>query len=555
VTNILGLNFGHDGAAALIVNGRLRCAISNERLSRQKKAIGVTLEMIEYVIREGGIALSDIEWIAFSSYLYLSSNEIKLEDLNGREIQGHVIDLFGGETAREFRISIAGKRFKAVLIHHHIAHCASAFYTSPFERSACFSVDASLRNPEVCSLFAYGDGNKLYYLKCPGTMIGNAYSIFTEKLGLGPGLTKAGTTMGLAPYGQPNEVAKSRWREFGRSVYERHFQPSELVFINEMWGAISGKAPHVTFSKEHSDSPEAMNIAASLQFIFEESLLATTRELFTLTDAFNDRNLCLSGGSFLNSETNMRIKRETDFKNVHLFPACGDDGTAAGAALYLLHHILNGERQDYAPRDCMYLGREYKDPPQGEPLSIETVARELSEGKVVAWARGRSEFGPRALGNRSILADPRNPLMKEHLNKTVKRREWFRPFAPVVLSEEKTNWFDIDFESKLMLFIAKIRYPEQIPAVSHVNHTARLQTVSSDENPELCDLIKRFAALTGVPILLNTSLNGNNEPLVETPNDALRFYETAPVNRLVLGNTMFGKEVAENTPLWENRAG
>ena len=237
----------------------------------------------------------------------------------------------------------------------------------------------------------------------------------------------------------------------------------------------------------------------------------------------------------------MRLKLDSPFKNIHLLPACGDDGLAVGSAMYLAHHYYDAPRQRYEPHEYMYLGRRYAVPPAGEPYDAMTVARELSEGKIVAFFREGSEFGPRALGHRSILADPRNPQMKDILNQRVKRREWFRPFAPVVLSEKANEWFEIDFESKLMLFIAPIRCPEKIPAISHVDGSARLQTLQRQDNPVLYDLIEKFDGLTGVPILLNTSLNVNNEPLVETPQDALNFFNNAEVDLLVLEDRVLRK--------------
>jgi carbamoyltransferase len=245
----------------------------------------------------------------------------------------------------------------------------------------------------------------------------------------------------------------------------------------------------------------------------------------------------------LNSIVNMQLKQQTAFKNIHLFPACGDDGTAVGAALYLAHHFLGVPRNSYAARDFMYLGRPYAvTHAGGKPYEPREVAKAISEGAIVAFFAGGSEFGPRALGHRSILADPRNPEMKDILNRRVKHREWFRPFAPVVLSERAAEWFEIDFESKLMLFIAPIKFPEKLPAVAHVDGSARLQTLAQEDNPKLYELIQEFDRLTGVPVLLNTSLNDNGEPLVETPQDALNFFEKQDVDLLVLEDCVYTKE-------------
>ncbi len=542
MVNILGLNYGHDGSAAVVRNNRLVCAISNERLSRVKKAVGVSREMVQYVLDGAGLSLRDISCVAFATYLYSPDNYVKLINPNGDEIQSHLFDLFGDQVFHQGNVQIEGLRIPAVFINHHMTHCASAFYTSDFDHAACLSVDASGRHPEACSLFAYGFGNKMHYFYCPGIMIGNAYSVFTEKLGLGPGLTKAGTLMGLAPYGKPLPVAVERAEEFGRSWYEHKFQEVENVRIRYLWNQVTRTDPWYVFPREKSDSKEAMDIAASIQHIFEQTMVRAANRLFEETKEFNDGNLCLSGGSFLNSETNMKIARETPFERVHLFPGCGDDGTAVGAALFTAHHLYDQPREKYSMADYSYLGRapmlNTEEAQLGRPLDLDAVARAISDGKIVAWFQGPAEFGPRALGNRSILADPRRADMKDILNSKIKKREWFRPFAPAVLEEKSHDWFDIEFESKLMLFIAGVKRPAEIPAVSHVDNTARLQTVANSDNPRFYALLQAFDRLTGVPVLLNTSLNINNEPLVETTADARRFFDTVPVDMLVLEDRM-----------------
>jgi len=539
--NVLGLNFWHDGAAAILKQGRLVGAISNERLSRKKKAAGVTKEMIAYVLDMAQLTLSDIQVVAFSSFVYYPDNYVKIFNRAGDPVTQHLLDLNGGQTFAPYVVLIDQQRFKGVFVHHHMAHAASAYYTSPFEAAACLTMDASHIRPEACSLFAYGQGNKLHYLCCPGLMIGNAYSDFTEKLGLGPGLTKAGTTMALASFGKILPLALENWRQYGGSWYERTEQDSDSVFINKMWSDLSGLPPHAVFTKEQSDSEQARDIAASLQYIFSMSVVDSANELYQQTRTYNGGNLCLSGGSFLNSNANMEIKRKTPFSHLHLFPACGDDGTAVGAALYAAHQFADVPRIAYQPHEYTYLGKHYAVPQIGQPHRPRDIAQALSDGKIVAWFRGGSEFGPRALGHRSILADPRRPEMKDTLNQRVKHREWFRPFAPVVLSEKAADWFDIDFESKLMLFIAPIKQPERIPAVAHVDGSARLQTLERQDDPILYELIAEFEGITGVPVLLNTSLNVNNEPLVETPVDALHFFHQSQVDVLVLEDRVLWK--------------
>jgi carbamoyltransferase len=365
-------------------------------------------------------------------------------------------------------------------------------------------------------------------------MIGNAYDRFTEKLGIGPGLFKAGSLMGLAAYGKPSPLLSSRGEEFCRGWYERSFQTSDPVFIDYMWSVLTGRPPHANFSLAESDSKEAMEIAATIQALFEETLLRSVHRLYRDTEAFADGHLCLSGGSCLNANANMRILNESPFARVHLFPGCGDDGTAVGAALFAAHNHFSLPRVTYEARELMYLGREYPAPEGGRDCSVDELAQSIADGKVVAWMQGRSEFGPRALGNRSLLADPRNPEMRDHLNHGVKKREWYRPFAPVVMEEHADEWFDINVESKFMLYIARVKHPERVPAISHVDGTARLQTVAEKDNPRLYGLLKAFKEKTGVPMLVNTSLNGNGEPLVETPEDLFRFASQTTVDRLII---------------------
>jgi len=544
--NILGLNFGHDGSAAIVRDGRLVSAISNERLSRKKKAKGVTAEMISYVLEAADLTLDDVDYVACTLFHYQPDSYVKVLDLNGNPATSLWMwewwrsRLVGPLMTIDILVEIDGKRFKSVFVNHHMAHAASAYYTSPFEQAACFTVDASHVQPEGCSMFAYSEGNKLHYHSCPGVMIGNAYSDFTYKLGLGPGLTKAGTTMALASYGRPKRKAVKRWRHYGQSYFSRTDEAADEVFTNRIWSDLSGLAPHARLSPEQSDSLEAMNIAASVGYIFERTLLRNAKRLRECTRGYDGGNLCLAGGSFLNCNVNSVIREHSGFERLHLFPGCGDDGTAVGAALYLAHHVLDAPRVSYRPHEYMFTGRTYAiSKPGGERYDAHVVARALSEGKIVAFFHGGSEFGPRALGHRSLLADPRNATIKDTINHRVKHREWFRPFAPTVLSEKASEWFDIDFESKLMLFTFRIRRPDRLPAVAHVDGTARLQTLAREDNAKLYDLIAQFERITGVPLLLNTSLNDNGEPLVETPDDALRFFREHDVDLLVLEDRMF----------------
>jgi carbamoyltransferase len=538
MTVVLGLSLGHDGAAAIVKDGRLVAAIARERLSRRKKENGVRAAEIDYVCAEAGVSLDQVEMVAFAGYTYHPDNYVRIFDAAGRELRQNLYDLQPGVYLAEASVRIGDVTKRGAFVHHHLAHCACTFYTSPFRRAALFSMDASMLRPEACSLFAYGDGDKVYPLRCPGLMIGNAYSIFTERLGLGDGLFKAGSTMGLAAYGKPSPRARERRPHYGQSYYARDFQPDDALFIQQMWSELSGLPPQVDIPRNQCDSRQAMDIAASLQHVFEETALQAASELFEQTADFNDGNLCLSGGSFLNCNANSSIRARSGFKSLHLFPGCGDDGTAIGSALYVAHNQLGEKRASYASGDLCYLGRTYPTPSGADKLDLDAVVAALAQGKVVGWFQGRAEFGPRALGNRSILGDPRSPTMRDHINFHVKHREWFRPLAPSVLAEHASAWFDLEGESPFMLYTVAVREPERLPAISHVDGTARPQTVTREDNPLFYELISRFHAATGVPMVLNTSLNGSDEPLIETPDDALRFWGSAPIDIMVIGDGM-----------------
>lgn len=471
MATILGLNLGHDGSVCLVKNGKLEYAIATERITRKKKQGGFTDEVVNYILEAANISLDEIDCIA--------TNDFR-QEIFGND---YLVDAF----------TIQGKEFKTFIIPHHLAHCASSFYTSPFTTAYCFSMDCSGGKLEANSLVAYGNKNKLVAEYCPATMVGVLYGEVTEKLGLGPALYKAGTTMGLASY---------------------------------------GKSFNFDFKSYTDEIKHKMNVAATVQNVFEEEVLKHISDLENKTE-----NLCLSGGSFLNCNANSKIVKNSKFKNFHHFPACGDDGTSVGSALYVAHHIFNEPRYDYQTQDLCYTGKNY----QLEEVDHQFIASELANGKIIGWFQGRSEFGPRALGNRSILADPRNFHNRELINHVVKNREWFRPFAPVVLEECYQDWFDFPIPSPYMLYTAQVKQPEKIPAVTHVDGSARFQTVNQQTNLHYYNLIKQFQNLTGVPVLLNTSLNGNGEPILETEQQAIDFFQSSNLDMMVVSGKVYHK--------------
>lgn len=526
MANILGLHFGHDSSAALVKNGKLISAISFERITRIKKYAGMSKDGINYVLSQANITIKDLDAVAVSDYSLDKSNGIKLY-INDLEVKDTNQKLFGNEIAQGFFI-INDHKIPAFVIPHQLAHCASAFYTSNFEKSYCFSVDSSGGHRGANSLIAFGNGKKLDALACPNLMIGNAYAMFTEKLGIGDPLYKAGSTMGLACYGKIiDRVIKNKDEYINLGYVEKDFVHDEIYKI--LWQDITQSSRN--FDHKESDSLRAMNIAATIQYIFENSILDTINNI---ENTENINNLCLSGGSMLNCNTNSLILNKSRYKNLHLFPACGDDGICVGAALYVAHNLLNEERFNYQSKDICYLGKDYSE----NEIQIDTdhIASKISQGKIIGWYQGRSEYGPRALGNRSILADPRNFHNREIINFIVKRREWYRPFAPSVLEEKSSEWFDFENKSPFMLFTADVKKPKEIPAITHVDNSARMQTVSEDLNKNYYNLIKSFYEKTQVPMILNTSLNCNGEPIVETEEDAKRFFDNTPVDMIVINN-------------------
>jgi len=453
-------------------------------------------------------------------------------------------------------------------IDHHTSHAAAAYYTSPFKRAAIMTVDASMHDPENCSGYFIGDGRTMVKFREPGLMIGTFYDAVTEYLGLGPGTTKAGVLMGLAAFGNVSGKVKENADKWTEPIWKRDSPVQDHQYIDWLFSQITGKFPMVgalrdeiangdpdahfytrkyqtVYKKGDYNKQEVMDAAANIQYLLEHALVKFAQTLYEETKEFNDGNLCLAGGTFLNCNANYRILTETGFERIHFFPACGDDGVSAGSALYTQHFIVETPRQDYTTQDLAYLGVQYIHQPESnytqQPLDLDVVADSIADGKIVCWYQGRSEFGPRALGNRSFVSDPRRKEMKDILNSRVKFREWFRPFAPVILSEHKEEWFNMDFESPFMLHTVPCKKPQEIPSGVHIDNTARVQTLTRDHNPIFYDLISKFNDRTGVPIVLNTSLNVKGEPIVESPEDAMKLFDESDVDVLVINDKMYFK--------------
>jgi carbamoyltransferase len=372
--------------------------------------------------------------------------------------------------------------------------------------------------------------------------------------------------MGAASYGRPNKVALDEWEYFATPMHLRDEQMDDVTwnvnaaskltqkpytklrFYNaDDWKIYKDRLSNWTYGgyiitpSEISDTPEVFNLASSVQYVFEQSVIKYVNKLYEDHKHLGVENLCLVGGSFLNCTANYKVLKNMKFKNLFIYPACGDDGTSVGAALWASYNFYDEPRQNFRKIDLAYTGNFYDDLDTGLPYDENVIATMLSESKIVAWFDGNSEFGPRALGHRSFLANPTDPKMKDILNERVKHREWFRPFAPIVLKEKSFEWFDLEVESPYMLFTCPVKQPWRIPSVTHIDGTARVQTLDKDTNPKLYSLIQNFESITGVPIILNTSLNVNGQPIVETPSDALMLYENSDIDAIVINNKMFIK--------------
>ena len=520
---ILGIGGStHDYSFCLLENGRVTRAVEEERLSRNKHATDVKSKFftgISYCLEN--ITIHDVDLIV--------SNDIVSESIQP-DYDLHNI----------------------VRINHHLAHAASSYYMSGMSEAAILVLDAGGSyyggKQETCSL-GYAQHEKIeFYKKYYQSSIAGFYQIFTMICGFE--YAQEGKLMGLASYGKPTYVEALK-------------QYVDIAMPNRMKiAAMPNKLPTLSeleFCKDdRRDSFQIRaDIAYAVQHVFEESLIKILNYLYEQTKL---KNLCYSGGGALNSVSNGMIKKRTPFENVFVFPAAGDSGTSIGAALYAYHGLLKKPMQTKPMQSASYGKRytkddiltvlerakdsiEYKIVDDTELYKL--VARCISEGRIVGWFQDGSEFGPRALGFRSILADPRRKDMKDMLNSRVKFRESFRPFAPVILKNKVHNYFITDHpDTPFMMFVGQVRPDKQqaIPAVTHVDGTARLQTVNEHNNEKLYRLLKEVKKRTGIPILINTSFNIKGEPIVETPNDALQAFLNCDMDILVIDHVLIKKQ-------------
>jgi len=553
--NILAIScHSRDAAACLMQDGKIAAAAQEERFNRIKGCPDLPLRAVNYCLQAGGCTAFDLDHVCFYEKPFLKFARVLFTHLRAypRSWRGfsasmpswlgerlHVAKALGDEL---------GSKAELLFIKHHLSHAASAFLASPFEESAILTADSA--GEEATMTRGSGCGNRIRIsreLRFPDSL-GLLYTALTSYLGFAAHEGE-GMVMALAGCGEPAYLSKLREAVSTRPDGSLRLDPAFFDLtgggprvsprFTELFGP--ARAPEEPLTQRHRD------LASTLQRLTEDVLLAAARDLRRET---RSRNLCLAGGVFLNCAANHKILEGTDFENVFIQPAAGDAGGALGAACYAYYSLLGRARTACMPD--AYLGPEYPPSAMRRALLREgldfveltddelprVAAQRLAQGRIIGWFQGRMEFGPRALGNRSILADPRDPNMKEALNLKVKKREPFRPYAPAVLEEAAQEYFRLRGKSPFMLLAAGVREEKRalIPAAVHADGTARIQTVSKNSNPRFWCLLKAFESLTGVPLVLNTSLSLRGEPLACSPEDAISAYRRSRMEGLVLGN-------------------
>ena len=592
---ILGISaFYHDSAAALIKDGKIISAAQEERFTRKKHDSSYPYNAVNFVLNFSGIKLSEVDHIVFYEKPFLKFERL-LETYvafapRGFKSFSKAMPIWLREKLFQKKLIFDylkshDKNFKdeskILFSEHHLSHAASAFYPSPFENAIILTADGV--GEWATTTVAVGNKNNLEIKKelhFPHSL-GLLYSAFTYYTGfkVNSGEYKL---MGLAPYGKPNYVEKILnelidLKEDGTFMLDQKYfnYATGLTMTNSNFDKLFGEKHRKPDSEKITQFH--MDIAASIQIVTEKIMLKLAK---SLRDEYNIPNLCLAGGVALNCVANGKILKEKIFDNIWIQPAAGDAGGSLGGALAYWHIDLGKPRMNIG-KDNMsgsYLGDKFNDDEISKIFEeigaiyikhndsdlIEATAKDLAEGKAVGWFQGRMEFGPRALGNRSILGDPQSDKMQKNLNLKVKYRESFRPFAPSILREDVKDWFEIDSDSPYMLFVANVKKDKtlkmseeqkklfgidllnikksKIPAVTHVDYSARIQTVSEKTNPLYHKLITKFKEKTNCPVLVNTSFNIRGEPIVHTPEDAFRCFMGTELDTLVVGNYYLKKK-------------
>ena len=561
----LGIScYYHNSAAALLKDGHVIAAVEEERFSRKKFDDGFPKMAIDWCLNECAISPKQIDSVAFYDkpilkFERLLDNYIAVAPRGMYSFLDTIPKWLHKRLWIKNEIKNHLKDFKGNIIfpEHHMSHAAYAFYTSEFDESAILTIDGV--GEWTTASFGIAKNNKIQLtndIRWPHSL-GLFYSAFTYFLGfkVNEGEYKL---MGLSSYGKPKyyDLIKENLIDVKNDgsihLNMKYFAFTyDKVMTNENFAQLFGIPPR----KEGQKTEQIhYDIGASAQKVLEDVMLKMVNHIYLKTKM---KNLCMSGGVALNGVANYQILKNGPFDNVHIPPSPGDGGSAVGCAQYLYFVHNNKKRiiennHSKLIQENVYVGPSYNDEDIIKFLDsnnikyekfekqslLKKTAQLISTGNIVGWYQGKMEWGPRALGNRSILADPRNASMKDILNEKIKHRESFRPFAPSVLEEYASDFFDIDIPSPYMLMVTKVKKPEIIPAVTHVDGTGRPQTVSNDANPLYYDLINEFYKITGVPVIINTSMNVMGEPIVNTPEQAFQMIVKTDMDCLVMGNNL-----------------
>ena len=596
MTSILGISaFYHDSAATILIDGKIVAAAQEERFTRKKHDSKYPFNAVEFVLNFAKLKLNDVDYIVFYEKPFLKFERL-LETYvafapSGFQSFCSSMPIWLKEKLFQKKmifnkLKTHDKNFnninKIYFSEHHLSHAASAFYPSPFDEAIILTADGV--GEWATTTVALGKGNQLEILKeihFPHSL-GLLYSAFTYFVGfkVNSGEYKL---MGLAPYGKPKyknlildnliDVKDDGSFKLNQSYFN---YATGLTMTNEKFSKLFGQKPRNP--KKEKITQFHMDVASSIQSVTEDVLLKLIK---SLSKEYKILNLCLAGGVALNCVANGKILKEGSFKNIWIQPAAGDAGGSLGAALGAWHIELKKNRKINNNKDSMmgsYLGPEYSENEIKKSLElvgakfeifneneiIEKTSTALNDGKAIGWFQGRMEFGPRALGARSIIADARSATMQKNLNLKVKYRESFRPFAPSITSEDLSDWFDLDRESPYMMLVSSVAEKKckkmneneknlfgidklnikrsEIPAVTHIDYSARIQTVHKDTNPKYHRLISEFKKKTDCPVIVNTSFNVRGEPIVNTPKDAFDCFMGTELDILVIGNCYLIKE-------------
>jgi carbamoyltransferase len=560
--NILGIScFYHDAAAALLCDGRLIAAAHEERFTRKRHDPDLPVEAAKYCLEEARLGIEDIDYVAFYDKPFVKFERILTTYLSTfprslpsftKAIPVWLKEKLWVPNAIREQLGFEGE---VLFAEHHQSHAASAFLPSPFEEAAILTCDGVGEWATTTQGIGRGESIELIKeIRFPHSL-GLLYSAFTYYLGFKVNSAEY-KVMGAAPYGEPRYADKIL-EELVDLRDDGSFKLNMKYFAYDYGLTMTNRRFDELFEMPRRDPESEMlqfhwDIAASVQHVTEEVVLRAVRDLHHRTGL---SNLCMAGGVALNCVANGRIVREGPFEQLWVQPAAGDAGGALGAALFI-HNCVLGKprsfRMDHAywgpsysdAEICRYLdsrGAPYRSVSRDEMIA-ETARRLSDDQAVVGWFQGRLEWGPRSLGSRSILADARNEENWKRVNLKIKFRESFRPFAPAVLAEKASEWFDIDRPSPYMLLVCQVHEGKKIPAVTHVDGSARLQTVTRDSHPEFYDLLAAFDHATDCPVLINTSFNVRGEPIVCTPDDAYLCFMRTEMDVLVLGNQILLKD-------------